>query len=343
VGHVPELKVAAIQMDAQVGAVEANLAHAADLVEQAAQQGAQLIVLPELFSTGYEYSDRNFALPERLEGPTGLWIAKTARWLNIHLLGTFPARTPRGSYIASMLAAPDGRHWVYRKVHVAFWENCYFDRGSEPVIADTDLGRIGLLTCWDQVFADLARAYQGNVDLLCIPSSPPTWLGTLEDAEGRVLARISELRSMGHTMDGVDWFCRAQVLHARSAGVPVVYAARCGRFHSSFPYGSSFLLAANGKDALRVLRGAGTRYLLRCPMMGRSCIVNAEGERIASADQDGEALLVASVQPGAPDPAMLPPVPSGKFLVSGIPRDQLWFESLLISLGRWYARRHSRS
>jgi predicted amidohydrolase len=323
--------------------VEANLAHAEELVEQAAQQGAQLIVLPELFSTGYEYSDRNFALPERLEGPTGLWIAKTARRLNIHLHGTFPARTPRGSYIASMLAAPDGRHWIYRKVHVFFWENCYFDRGIEPVIAETDLGRIGLLTCWDQVFTDLARAYQGNVDLLCIASSPPTWLGALEDTEGCVLARTSELRSMGHTLDGVDWFCRAQVLHARSAGVPVVYAARCGTFLSSFPYGSSFLMTLKPGDALHVLRGAGTKYRIRCPMMGRSCVVNAAGERVASADQDGEAVLVATVQPGAPDPAVLPPVPKGKSLVPGIPRSQLWSENLLIWLGRWYASRHSRS
>jgi predicted amidohydrolase len=343
VSRLPELAVAAIQMDAQVGAVEVNLAHAAELAEQAAEQGAQLVVLPELFSTGYEYSDRNYALPERLEGLTGLWIARTARRLNVHLLGSFPARTPGGSYIVGMLAAPDGRHWVYRKVHVAFWENCYFDRGSEPVIADTDLGRIGLLICWDQAFSDLARAYQGKVDLLCIPSSPPTWLGTLEDTEGRVLARITALRSLGHTLDGVDWFSRAQVLHARSAGVPVVYAARCGTFHSSIPYGSSFVLTLNGRDALRALRGAGTKYLLRCPMMGRSCIVNPEGERVTSADQDTEAVLVAAVHPGAPDPATLPPVPRGISLVPGIPRILFWFDSLLIVLGRWYASRHTRS
>ena len=92
---MPDLQVAAIQMDCQVGDVEANLAHAAGLVEEAAAQGAQLIVLPELFNTGYEYTDRNFTLPEALDGRTGTWIAGTAQRLGVHLVGTFPVRVGR--------------------------------------------------------------------------------------------------------------------------------------------------------------------------------------------------------------------------------------------------------
>ncbi len=340
-GIVPDLTVAAIQMDARVGQVEANLAHAAELVEQAAAQSARLIVLPELFSTGYEYTDRNYGLPEPLDGLTGTWIGATARRLAVHLVGSFPAQIDGKAYIVAKLAAPDGRQWVYRKVHVAMWENCYFDQGTEPVIADTDLGRIGLLICWDQVFADLARAYQGGVDLLCIPSSPPTWIGTIEDADGRVLARREELRSFGTTLDGVDWFQRAQEAHARSAGAPVVYAARCGTFHSPIPFGSSFLLTLPLREAWGVLRAAGTDYWLRCPMMGRSCILNAQGERLASTGEEGEAVVMATVHPGAPDAAVLPKLRRGTALIPGIPQSQLRFDGLMISLGRWYARRRA--
>jgi predicted amidohydrolase len=196
--------------------------------------------------------------------------------------------------------------------------------------------------CWDQVFTDLARAYQGRIDLLCIPSSPPTWLGTLEDEDGKVLARIEILRAFGRTLDAVNWFDRAQVAHARSAGVPVVYAARCGTFHSPIPYGSLFLLTLRAREALHVLRATGTRYLLRCPMMGRSCLLNAQGERIASAGQDEEAVLVATVQPGAPDPAALPPLPKGRSLVPGIPASQFLFDDSMITWGRRYRRRHAR-
>jgi predicted amidohydrolase len=336
-----DLQVAAVQMDAQVGAVEANLSHATQLVEQAVGQGAQLIVLPEMFSVGYEYTDRNYDLPEELDGPTGTWIAKTTRRLGVHLVGSFLARMPSGTYIVAMLAAPDGRQWVYRKIHVALWENCYFDRGAEPLIAKTDLGRIGLILCWDQVFTDLARAYQGRVDLLCIPSSPPSWTGTMEDGSGKVLARLDELSFAGNTFDGVDWFRRAQVAHARCAGVPVVYAARCGTFYSRIPYGFSFLIMLGPKIALRVLRAVGTRYLLHCPMQGRSCILNAKGEDIARTGQDGEAVLVATVRPGAPDPATLPPIPGGESLLQDIPKSIRRFDGLMISLGRRYQWRHA--
>jgi predicted amidohydrolase len=337
-----QILVAAIQMDARVGEVEANLGHARELVEQAAAQGARLIVLPEFFSVGYEYTDRNFTLSEPLDGPTGTWIVATARRLEVHLVGSFPARIGSKAYIVAMLAAPDGRTWVYYKNHAALWENLYFERGSGPMMADTGLGRIGLLICWDQVFADLARAYQGRVDLLCVPSSPPVWSGTLEDGEGHVLAHLRELRSLGNALDGVEWFHRAQVAHARSAGVPLVYAARCGEFHSPIPYGWSFLTMLKPGEALHVLRAAGTRYWLRCPMQGRSHIVDARGEPLAQAGQDGEVVLVATVQPGVPDPSTLPPVPKGRALIPGIPRSQFLFDDSLIVQGRWTRRRHGQ-
>ena len=346
---MPDLMVAAIQMDALVGDVDANLEQAEELIEQATEQGAQLVVLPELFSTGYEYTDRVYAWSEPLDGRTAIWIAKTARRLKIHLVGCFPARFSvrrasgkRGStYIAAMLAAPDGRHWIYRKVHVAMWENCYFDRGAEPVIADTDLGRIGLLICWDQIFADLARAYQGRVDLLCIPSSPPSFVGMIEDAEGCVLAELGTFKMMGKVVDGVDWFDRAQMAHVHCAGVPLVYASRCGTFHSPIPYGSSYFYALGIRRALRVLRSTGTRYRLCCPMMGRSRILNREGEPLASTGQDGESVLVAELQTGAPDAAKLAPVPKGRSLIPGIPASQFFFDDSMIAWGRWYRRRHA--
>jgi predicted amidohydrolase len=337
---MPDVTVAAIQMDAQVGDVAANLAHATTLVEEAVARGAQLVVLPELFSTGYEYTDGNFDLPEALDGPTGTWIVDSAKRWGVHLVGSFPARIESEAYIVAMLASPSGEQWVYRKMHVAMWENCYFDRGTDPVVADTDLGRIGLLVCWDQVFADLARAYQERVDLLCIPSSPPTWVGTMEDDQGHVLARLDELRSLGNRLDGAGWFARAQVAHARCAGVPVIHAARCGTFHSSIPYGSSFLTMLSPRDALRVLRAVGTRYWLRCPMMGCSCIRDRTGEPMASTGQDSEAVLVAEVQPGAADLAPLPPVPTGRSLVPEIPRVQFLFDDSMIVQGRWYRQRH---
>ena len=335
-----EVAVAAIQMDARVGALEDNLARAGRLVEEAAGQGAQLVVLPELFNTGYEYTDRNHALVEPLDGRTGTWIVETARRLGVHLVGTFPACIEGQDYITALLAAPSGRCCIYRKNHVAFWENCYFARGAEAAVARTELGRIGLLICWDEVFADLARAYQGRVDLLCIPSSPPVYLGTLEDGGGNVLARLERMALLGKVVDGVDWFTRAQEAHARGAGVPVVYAARCGTFCSPIPYGWSFLSMLRAGEALRVLRRAGLGYHLRSPLQGRSAILDGTGRRIVQAGQEGEAVLVARVQAGGPDPASLTPLPAGRSLIPGIPWMQFLFDDWLAVQGRWHRRRH---
>ena len=328
-------------MDAQVSAVEANLAHAAALVEQAAAKGAQLVVLPELFGCGYEYTDQNFNLAEPLDGPTGTWICEMARRLGIHLAGSFPARMAGGDYIVAMLAAPDGRQWVYRKMHVALWENGYFARGADPVIADTALGRIGLLICWDQVFADLAVAYRGRVDLLCIPSSPPVLVGSLEDKGGRLLARMKD-RILGARLDAVGWFGQATVLQAQSVGVPVVYAARCGPFRSPIPYGLLFLMSLGPGAMAHVLPAVGTNFRLSCPLMGRSCIVDRDGTRLAQAGQDDEAVLLASVRPGAPDRAALPPLPRRKTLVPGVPAPILWLDRLAILMGRWHRWRKAK-
>ena len=59
-----EISVAAIQMYSVPGKVEANLARAEALVRQAAAAGAELVVLPEFFNTGYQFSDDSYVLAE---------------------------------------------------------------------------------------------------------------------------------------------------------------------------------------------------------------------------------------------------------------------------------------
>jgi len=189
------------------------------------------------------------------------------------------------------------------------------------------------------VFADLARVYQGRVDLLCIPSSPPVLVGNLEDDGGRVLMRMRD-RVLGVRMDAVGWFGQATVLQAQSAGVPAVYAARCGPFRSPIPYGLLFLMSLGPWAMARVLPAAGTDFRLSCPLMGRSCIIDRDGTRLAQAGQDEEAVLLAPVRSGAPSQAVLPPLPKGRMLVPGVPAQISWLDGLAIRVGRWHRYRH---
>lgn len=83
-----KITVAAVQMLGEVDATDNRLNRAANLVQDAAKQGASLVVLPELFNTGYAYSSANYCRAETLDGPTATWMRETAAAHNIHLAGS---------------------------------------------------------------------------------------------------------------------------------------------------------------------------------------------------------------------------------------------------------------
>jgi predicted amidohydrolase len=327
-------------MDARPWATDENLAHAARLVGQAVGQGAQLVVLPEMFSSGYEYTDRNLTAAEPLDGPTGTWLIEIARRHNIHLVGSFPARVGRDSYIVAMLAGPSGRRWVYRKNHVAFWENIYYARGDEVCIADTDLGRIGMILCWDTLYADLARRQQGQVDLLCIGSSPPNFLASEVYRGGATLRYTDHRFGREGAKEAAAWFSEGTRRQAQALGVPVVHALRTGVMDSPLPYALLPGLITPPGLAWRVLRQIGLKYRVRAPLIAHSLITDRTGQVLASLGRE-EGLAVADVQPGAPTP--LPPPPRGRTLVPGswtLTR-ALFLHNVLTLLGglRYRARR----
>jgi len=168
-----KIKIAAVQMSRVYGEIETNLAIAEQLVSQAVDAGAQLVVLPELFDSGYAYTPANYEIAGTRDGRTYTWMVDTAARLNVHLAGSFLLRKSGDIYNTLLLAAPDGHTWEYDKLHPWGWECAYFRAGDTPVVADTDLGKIGLLICYDVAHPELFAAYAGKVQLLVISSSPP--------------------------------------------------------------------------------------------------------------------------------------------------------------------------
>ena len=132
-----KLKVAAIQMDCVPVPVTERLSRLAPLIAEAAQAGAQLVVLPELFNTGYEYHARNYALAESLEGETITWMKTQAAQHAIHLVGTLLLLDETDIYNTAALVAPDGRLWRYDKHYVPLWERAYFRGGNHITVADS--------------------------------------------------------------------------------------------------------------------------------------------------------------------------------------------------------------
>ena len=109
------IKIAAVQMIARPASLSERLARAETLVVHAAQGGAQLVVLPELFNTGYEYCDENCRRAEALDGPTSTWMKQTANRYSVHIAGTFLRLDSQDIYNTLLLVAPDGRAWRYDK------------------------------------------------------------------------------------------------------------------------------------------------------------------------------------------------------------------------------------
>jgi N-carbamoylputrescine amidase len=218
------LKVAAIQMSAIPYEVEKNLRKAEGLIEKAVLQGAQVVVLPELFSTGYCYDERNFHVAEDLSGPTARWFRTISKRMNVYVAGGMIERSGKDYYDTLVLASAQGRVVSYRKRWLALQEKCYFTKGDAPLLVDTPIGRIGIGICADMFDQKIWECFRNKANLLIISSAwPDLTEGGFLFSKSRVNAQISRM---------------PQVLPKRlaeSLGVPVAYSNLCGSFYSPLP------------------------------------------------------------------------------------------------------------
>ena len=167
-----KFKLGLIQMSCGVG-VEENLQKALSLIDQAAQRGAQIICLQELFRSQYFCQKQDatmFDLAESIPGPSTEALAAAARQYQIVIVGSLFERRDAGVYhnTAVVLDADGSLLGTYRKMHIPddplYYEKYYFTPGDLGYRCfDTRYGRIGVLVCWDQWYPEGARltALQG--------------------------------------------------------------------------------------------------------------------------------------------------------------------------------------
>jgi predicted amidohydrolase len=323
------IKLAAVQMRSTYGDVKANVQSAERLVSEAAMEGAKLVVLPEFFNSGYAYRDTNYSLVESPDGMTFRWMTKLAADLNIHLAGSIMIRKDGEIYNTLVLVAPDGRTWEYDKAHPWGWERAYFCAGRGTRIADTKLGKIGLMVCYDVAFPELFAAYAGKIQLLLISSCPPKVnRKTIHFPSGREvpmaetspLARIIQ-ESGDHLFDS-DLRMQSSWL-----GVPLVNAMPYGDFASPVPRAKlSFGISAATNPRLWNLMGQADFATISAEYNQHTMIVDSGGE-VLSRPSDGDSFALADVEiPAAP------PQPSTAQPKMKLHPASRWVSSLLSSL-----------
>ncbi|WP_340588724.1 N-carbamoylputrescine amidase [Erythrobacter alti] len=231
------LAVTALQLALGSDDEAENIAAVSTLVEEAAQQGAQVVLPPELFSGPYfcrEEKDEFFALARPVaEHPSVVAMQKLAKGLGVAIPTSFFERDGHHYYNTLAMIGADGELMgTYRKSHIpdgpGYEEKFYFRPGNDGFkVWDVFGARIGIGICWDQWYPETARvlALKGAQVLFY-----PTAIGSEpKDAE----------------MDTSRMWRRAMVGHAVSNCMPVVAANRIGheggQSDGTTFYGHSFI------------------------------------------------------------------------------------------------------
>jgi len=254
-----EVTLAATQMTCSKNNTE-NIDKAESIIRKAADMGAQIILIQELFESTYfcmDQKDELFQLSKPFENhPTIEKMAKLASELKVVLPISFFEKANRAHYNAIAVINANGEILgKYRKSHIpdgpGYQEKFYFNPGDTGFkVWDTAYAKIGIGICWDQWFPEVARimALKGAEVLLY-----PTAIGGEPEDDG---------------FDSSDMWQRAMIGHSAANQIPVVASNRIG--------------IEQGQDI--------SNYFY-----GRSFITNHVGDKIAEASRDKEEILIGKV------------------------------------------------
>jgi N-carbamoylputrescine amidase len=242
---------------------DANIDRAEVLVRQAARDGAQIILLQELFETPYfciEQDSRHLRLATSLaQNPAILRMASLARELDVVLPVSFFEHAGQAYFNSVAIIDADGQVLgSYRKAHIpngpGYQEKTYFCPGDTGFrVWQTRFGRIGVGICWDQWFPECARAMAlMGAELLLYPTA----IGSEPPPAQPVHSR--------------DHWQRTQQGHAAANLVP--------------------LIASNRIGLERSLQSPEDLYIR---FYGSSFIADAQGKKIAEADEESECVVLA--------------------------------------------------
>ena len=169
------ITAAAIQFNVTQGNVDANLAYVREALARVAGQGANLAVLPEMWSTGFAYKTLG-ELAQRTESVVAELSELSARYKQV-IIGSQPEPAEGGRVFNTVHVIDNGMVVAkYRKLHLfsLLGEDKAFQGGDAWCLAETSIGKVGVIICYDLRFPELSRrlALEG-ARVICVPAQWP--------------------------------------------------------------------------------------------------------------------------------------------------------------------------
>ncbi|MFQ6117307.1 MAG: carbon-nitrogen hydrolase family protein [Candidatus Bipolaricaulia bacterium] len=154
------------------GQIEENLQRAGQLLEECAAQGAELVVLPELFNTGYFWDEELQELIAQGFHETVAWLKRQAAARGMEIVAGVGEPAEGEFYDSALLVRPSGKVEIYRKTHLFRDEVKYFQAGNRLSVAEIEGAKLklGMLICVEVGFPELARALAlDGAELIALP------------------------------------------------------------------------------------------------------------------------------------------------------------------------------
>lgn len=234
------MRVGFYQFDPVFGEIAKNLETVRAKLEQAE---ADLIVLPELCCSGYQFVSQEEVqrLAEPVpDGPTTKMLVDVAKRRRMHLVAGLPERAGNRCYNSAVIVGPAGFLGCYRKTHLFFEETLFFAPGDTGFrVWDVGQAKLGVMICFDWYYPESARALalQG-ADILCHPSNL-----VLPNCPDSMPVRCLENRVFAIT-------CNRIGTEARGAKPPLTYI---GQSEIVGPRGTILYRAPRDRDDLTIL------------------------------------------------------------------------------------------
>ena len=169
-----QVTVSVVQMNCIRGEKQRNLARAEKFIDEAARRGSRLVVLPELFSTGYRVEWDDEKLAETIPGPVTDWMRILAKKHSLYLAGAIIEKDDETGqlYDTAVLVGPEGIEGKHRKMHLWSGEEKRFGNGTELQTVTLPFATVGMLICYEIGFPEQSRVLtEKGADIILFPSA----------------------------------------------------------------------------------------------------------------------------------------------------------------------------